>query len=320
VEIVPFADEHLDEAASLLAARHTRHRETEPLLPERYEDPAAALEELEAAWRATGASGSAALRGSRLVGYVVGAPREVDVWGENVWVELAGNAVEEPEDARDLYGHAAARWVEEGRYRHYVLLPTDDPLVDAWFRVGFGQQQAHGYREIASTAVAEIPEGCEIREPTQADIDDLVATEIDLALPRHQQASPVFSTRPLPTEEEIRKEWADTISQGEEKVLLGYRDGCPVACWAFVRAELSWHVRGLGLPDATCYLAYAVTLPEARGAGLGLALTESGFAWAAEQGYTAMVTDWRVTNLLASRYWPRRGFRDSVLRLYRSIP
>jgi hypothetical protein len=27
-----------------------------------------------------------------------------------------------------------------------------------------------------------------------------------------------------------------------------------------------------------------------------------------------------VTNLLASRYWPRRGFRDSVLRLYRSIP
>jgi len=103
-------------------------------------------------------------------------------------------------------------------------------------------------------------------------------------------------------------------------VLLGYRDGCPVACWAFVRAELSWHVRGLGLPDATCYLAYAVTLPEARGAGLGLALTESGFAWAAEQGYTAMVTDWRVTNLLASRYWPRRGFRDSVLRLYRSIP
>jgi hypothetical protein len=33
-----------------------------------------------------------------------------------------------------------------------------------------------------------------------------------------------------------------------------------------------------------------------------------------------MVTDWRVTNLLASRFWPHRGFRPSVLRLYRSIP
>jgi len=320
VEIVPFADEHLDEAAGLLAARHARHRETEPLLPERYENPAAALEELEAAWGATDATGSAALRGGRLVGYVVGAPREVNVWGENIWVELAGHTVEEPEDARDLYGHAAAGWVEEGRYRHYVLLPASSPLVDAWSRVGFAQQQAHGYREIAPTSVPEIPEGCEIREPTEADIDDLVAAEIDLALPRHQQASPVFSTRPLPTEEEIRKEWADTISQGEEKVLLGYRDGRPVACWAFVRAELSRHSQGLGLPDAACYLAYAVTLPQARRAGLGLALTESGFAWAEEQGYTAMVTDWRVTNLVASRYWPRRGFRASVLRLYRSIP
>jgi ribosomal protein S18 acetylase RimI-like enzyme len=320
MEIVPFADEHLHEAARLLAARHARDRAAEPLLPRRYEDPAAALEEVETAWRAEGASGSAALRGSRLVGYVVGAPREVDAWGENIWVELGGHAVEEPEDARDLYGHAAARWVEEGRTRHYALVPASPPLVDAWFRIGFGQQQAHGYREVAGHSQAEMLEACEIREPTEADIDELVAVEIDLALPRHQQASPVFSMRPLPGEEEIRKEWVDTISQGEEKVLLGYRDGLPVALWAFVGAEESRHFRGLGLPDAACYLAYAVTLPEARGAGLGLALTEKGFAWAAEQGYTAMVTDWRVTNLLASRFWPRRGFRASVLRLYRSIP
>jgi hypothetical protein len=33
-----------------------------------------------------------------------------------------------------------------------------------------------------------------------------------------------------------------------------------------------------------------------------------------------MVTDWRETNLLASRFWPKRGFRRTFLRLYRSIP
>jgi hypothetical protein len=27
-----------------------------------------------------------------------------------------------------------------------------------------------------------------------------------------------------------------------------------------------------------------------------------------------------VTNLLASRFWPKRGFRTAFLRLYRSIP
>ena len=85
-------------------------------------------------------------------------------------------------------------------------------------------------------------------------------------------------------------------------------------------AERSSHYGGPMLPEHACYLAFAATLPEARGSGMGLALTDAGLAWAAGQGYRAMVTDWRVTNLLASRFWPNRGFRSSVLRLYRSIP
>jgi len=30
------------------------------------------------------------------------------------------------------------------------------------------------------------------------------------------------------------------------------------------------------------------------------------------------VTNWRVTNLLASRFWPARGFRPSYVRLHRA--
>jgi ribosomal protein S18 acetylase RimI-like enzyme len=152
-EIVAFADEHLPEAAALLAERHRRHRSAEPLLSGRYEDPAAAAEELHRAWGAPGASGAAAIRDGRLAGYLVGAPRPGAVWGPNA-----------------------------------------------------------------------------------------------------------------------------------------------------------------------CYLGFASTLPEFRGQGLGLALTDAVLARAREQGYPSMVTDWRVTNLLASRFWPRRGFRTSFLRLYRSIP
>ena len=73
-------------------------------------------------------------------------------------------------------------------------------------------------------------------------------------------------------------------------------------------------------PEKAAFLGFASTLPEARGSGIGVALTDAGFAWAAEQGYEVMVTDWRVTNLLSSRFWPRRGFRETFLRLYRSIP
>jgi ribosomal protein S18 acetylase RimI-like enzyme len=318
-EVLPFADEHLEDAGRLLAARQARHRDAEPLLPERFTDPAAAQEEIAAAWRLDGASGAAAVRDGRLVGYLVGAPRDASVWGENVWIEAAGHSVEEAEDARDLYAVAAARWFEEGRRRHYALVPTTDgALVDAWFRVGFGQQQAHGLRDVLAETEVRVPEGFEIGEPRERDIEQLVA--VDLALPMHQRSSPVFSELALPTDDEVREEWRSTIAGNEEKVLIGYRDGRPVACWSVMAADISDHYHGLMLPERASYLAFASTLPEARGTGIGVALTAASLATAAEDGYACMVTDWRVANLLASRFWPKRGFRTFFSRLYRAIP
>src|SRR5436189_456400 len=60
LKLLPFSDEHLDDAAGLLATRHARDRQAEPLLSRRYEDPTEALTLLEQTWRAEGVSGSAA--------------------------------------------------------------------------------------------------------------------------------------------------------------------------------------------------------------------------------------------------------------------
>ena len=319
LEVVPFSDEHLEDAGRLLAVRHTRQRAAEPLLSERFEEPAAAQEELVAEWRAAGASGAAASRNGRLVGYLVAAPRDVEVWGENVWIESAGHAVEDAEDVRDLYAVAAGGWFEAGHQLHYALVPATDPeLVDAWFRLGFGHQQAHGLREVPTDAEFRVPEGFEIREPREEDIETLLA--VDIALPAHHRSSPVFSGRPLPTDDELRQEWRKTLAGVEETVLIGCFDGRPVACWSICAVELSRHNRGVARLERACYLAFASTLPEIRGSGIGVALTNASLAAAGEEGYAAMVTDWRVTNLLASRFWPKRGFRTVFLRLFRSIP
>ena len=55
--------------------------------------------------------------------------------------------------------------VEEGRPRHWVLAPAhDEALLDAWWRLSFGQQQAHGIRDVPPHVAVEVPAGCEIRE------------------------------------------------------------------------------------------------------------------------------------------------------------
>ena len=314
LELRPFSEDFVETAGELLAARHRAHRAAEPLLPPRYEDPAAAAAEIEALVRSEGASGAIAVRDGRVVGFLLGAPRPDPVWGANVWVELAGHAAEVPEDVRDLYGVAAAAWSEAGHTEHYALVPASDAeLVRAWFRLGFGQQQAYGIRDVP---VVTWPEGA--RRAELRDVDALV--ELTPVLPAHQAGSPVFAPgRPPGPNEELRAELIEDLANDDVGDFVAEQEGVVVAALQAVAVELSGTHSGLARPDRGALIGWAAARPEVRGSGTGLALTQAAFAWARERGREVMVADWRVPNLLASRFWPARGFRESFLRLYRHV-
>jgi GNAT superfamily N-acetyltransferase len=310
LEIQPFADEHLNDAGQLLAARHQRHRVAEPLLS----DPADFRVEIETLWRGDDASGVVGIQNGRVVGFLLGIRKADAVWGPNVWIDPAGHAVERAEEIRDLYEAAAARWVDEGRTRHYTVVPaTDGALLDAWYRLGFGQQQALAIREVPDLAM---PAGARVAE--ERDLEALV--ELAPLLPDHQDLSPVFSSGPRDTEEELRAEISEDLGNPAIGNLVADVNGQVVGNFVVVPIEMSSMHAGLARVAGASLLGFAVTRPEVRGIGAGLTLTNASFAWARERGYKTMVTDWRVTNLLSSRFWPRRGFRTTFLRLYRSIP
>jgi GNAT superfamily N-acetyltransferase len=285
------------------------------LLPERFVDVDAAAAEVAALWGSEAASGVVALRAGRVIGYLIGTRREDAVWGANVWVEPAGHAAEDAEVVRDLYAAASAEWVEAGRTRHYVVVPASDAsLVDAWFRLGFGRQHALGVREIPDV---EWPSSIRRAEPR--DLDALV--EIDPLLVRHQNAAPVFAAAPIDDDAEgLRRDLADNIANPAFGELVAERDGRVVGLFVVAAIQLSSNHAGLARPEDAKLLAWAATRPEVQGSGAGLALTNAAFAWAREQGCRVIVTDWRETNLTASRFWPARGFRRTFVRLYRSIP
>ncbi len=324
-EIRPFRDDDLGAAAELLAERHGRHRRIEPLLPERYERVDAARAAVEGAWRKEGASGVVAVRDGRVIGYLIGAPDDEGSWGPNEWIDVPGHAVDEAELVRDLYAALAEPAVRAGRARHYVLVPAGDPeLLDAWYRLGFGQQQAYGIREIEDTAWPE-----RVREATLDDLD--AVSPFTIAISQHHAGSPVFSDNAARRVEGyeasldgVRAQLREDVEADAIATLVAEVDGRVVGFLEACAAELSGDgVDGhatLARPDNACFLAFAATDPEARGLGTGVELTCAAFAWAHRAGYATMVTDWRVPNLLASRFWPRRGFRTTFLRLYRSIP
>jgi ribosomal protein S18 acetylase RimI-like enzyme len=309
LEIQPFSEQHLGDAARLLEQRHRRHRDAEPLLADHHDFRA----EVEALWHGEEASGAVGLRDARVVGYVLGIRKDAR-WGPNVWVDPAGHAAEEAEDVRDLYAAAAGRWVEEGRTRHYVVAPaSDEPLLDAWSRLSFGRQHALAIRELPEV---EWPEG--VRLANEGDLDAIV--DIAPVLPDHQDGSPVFGEVPRESEEELRAEVVEDLGNPEIANLLAEVDGRVVGNLVIAPTELSSTHAGVARVPGAAFLAYAATKPEVRGLGTGVAMTNAGFAWARDHGFQTMVTDWRETNLLSSRFWPKRGFRRTFLRLYRSIP
>ena len=300
---------------SLLATRHREHRAAEPLLSERFEDPETARGEVASLWAEKHASGSVALRDGQVVGFLLGTRKDDQMWGANVWVESAGYAVDEPDLVRDLYSFASQQWVDEGRTRHYALVPVLDDQVNAWFRLSFGAQHAHGIKEVDQRVW---PPGT--RRAEDGDIEALM--EIAPLISDHQALAPVFSGIDWGDEDadELRAMLAADIANAELGELVYERDGRVVATFELVPVQKGSMHRALAQPDNAALLGFGASLPDVRGSGAGLALTEAAFAWAFEQGYATMVTDWRETNLLSSRFWPARGFRRSFLRLYRSIP
>ena len=288
--IVPFADEHLDGGALLLAERHRAHRLAEPGLDPRYEAPGAAREELGALLRVDGASGVAGLIDGDVAGFVVGTPRDAS-WGPNMWVEPAGHAVTDAELVRDLYATAAERWVADGLALHYAMVPASDrALVDAWFRLGFGHQQVYAIRETPPAGErTETPPGLVVRLARLDDLDALA--RLDVALPAHQALSPVFSRRALPTVEDARAEYEADFDDPRFATFVVEREGEVIGSAIACAIELSSDHKSLALPPGAGFLGFASVLPEARGCGVGRLLGEAVLEWARETEREWVVTD-----------------------------
>jgi GNAT superfamily N-acetyltransferase len=304
-EILPFADEHLDGAVQLLAERHERHRAVEPLLPADV-DLRGQLE-LERGE----AGGVVALDRSEVVGYLLGTRRDDEI-GPHVWSSVAGHAVRDPELTRDLYAAAAAAWVDAGLTRHFVYVPALPELVDPWFRLSFGASATLAARETGPQppVAADIV----VREGTPD--DTRAAAALDRQMILSMLPSPSFSSRQPDDEETFAAEWAEVWDEPDiHRYFVAERNGEVVGHVLLYRRPPD-----LRVPADSIDLAAASTRPDERGSGVGLALTHHVLGWAHEHGYPTMTTDWRMTNLLASRFWPRRGFRISFLRVYRSIP
>ena len=258
-----------------------------------------------------------------LAGCLFAERREDPVWGPSVVAESDGWAYSQdiyPDTLALMYGIAFGP-ATVGAHRHVVRCPASDKaMLDAWFHLGFGIEQAFAVARLDGLEPICIPSTeLEIRHAEAGDEDILERLSPTIAVV--QSGAPVWAGAPDAYLADLREGFRAMATDEEAIALLAFRDGKAVGYQAWFpvrpverRPAPWWH-----LPEGGVELSVGATIPEARRSGVGRCLTARGVAEALSRGYTHVFTDWRTANPLSSAFWPACGFQTFEYRLVRRI-
>jgi GNAT superfamily N-acetyltransferase len=319
-EYLPFTAEMIPDAGRLLAQRHALNRKNLPLLPTRFEDPRVAVKAVEALWQEKHKSGYAAFCAGKMIAYLIGETT-TDPWGRAGYVYLPGYALADGEGAatvQDLYTLLGEDWVKRGCFHHYLYLcAADTDVIAAMFDLGFGKERVDALMDFRSLNIPEVeePAGVTIREAGTGDNAALGSFSdiIFRALAKAPYWHPTF-----PEDwDELYEGWSELADNKEWTIWLALENDEALSMIGF-RPEPEKDTQMLVSPQ-TMYLSDAATKPQARGKGINTVLTWYGLEHAQKEGFQLCYTNWIGPNLLASRFWPRFGFKDAAYRLSKQV-
>jgi GNAT superfamily N-acetyltransferase len=312
---LPFATEHIDAAAALLAQRHARDLKRDRRLPAKYVSVEGTRPLIEAmAGRSTGV---AVFEGGRMVGYLLGT-HDLDWGGRARLVPMEGHAVDHPDAVevyREMYAAASPAWINGGFFQHTVNIPAGDDIAAAAFAsFGFGQMLAFGLRDTSPLGGRAPEVRIERAGPEQVD----AVARLMGALGRYNSQSPLYRPYvPNPEPEWPRK--PQVLTQMEDPACsywLAYEGEEPAGVMVSTPPDPAERMIN---PERSIYLWIAYVRPESRAGGVGRALVENGLAWARGQGYEFCTVGWFTTNLSGARFWTGRDYRPAMYRLERRL-
>lgn len=181
LKIIPFREEHLEDAAWLVSERYQRLRQQVPDLPQRYSDISSLIPLLQSILKPNIPS-VATIQRNRMVGFLT-AWQMPDFQGKHsIYSPEWANAAVLEDSARiyeALYNHISGDWLAEKYAAHYLsIFPNDLQALQQWHWLGFGMFAVDALR-----AVEPIPAGdmdVQIQRAGVQDIEQVMALQDEL--------------------------------------------------------------------------------------------------------------------------------------------
>lgn len=260
--------------------------------------------------------GIGAFTNNELVGYIIGEIKIDTLRGRHVWVPYEGIAIrmdQSSELIRNLYAKVSVAWLEQGCFMHYTIIPLGNQMYyDAYQRLSFFIQQVHGVMNMEDYNPFENVSDAEIRVANKMDSE--MMGKMSSIIQSYHNSAPTFEPALPEVVLDMKAAYKSIVEENDEMFLiaikdmkeLGFQEYCPITS-------------DLMTPDNGVELGIAGTYYSQMGRGVGKKLMNEGCRIMKEKGYNSMITDWRITNLASSTFWPKCGFKPVAYRMVRYI-
>ena len=262
------------------------------------------------------AIGIGAFVNDELVGYIAGKIKIDHERGRHVWVPYEGIAArtDQPSELiRTLYAKVSILWIQQGCFHHYALIPLGSKVYyEAFLGLSFSIQQVHGIMNIRDYNTFETASDAKVRLANKMD-REAMGRMSDIIF-SYQNSAPVFEPALPELVGRIREGYKGLVEDEEAVILIAEKD----------RKELGFQVYepvipNLMAPDDGVELSIAGIYPTQMRSGVGKKLMNEGSRLVKEKGYQRIITDWRITNLASSTFWPKCGFKPMAYSMVRCI-
>jgi len=260
--------------------------------------------------------GIGAFLNDELVGYIMGEIKIDDRRGRHAWVPYEGIAIRTDQSSeliRHLYAKASVQWLEQGCFSHYTLVPIGNTVYyEAFLQLSFAIEQVHATMNIEEYKPFENAADIDIRLANKMDSE--VMGKMSSIISTFQNAAPVFIPALPEVLGRIKEGFKGMVEEDDVIVLIAEKDKKELGFQEYVMINPD-----LMTPDNGIELCVAGTYSSQMGSGIGKKLMNEGYRIMKDKGYINITTDWRITNLASSTFWPKCGFKPVAYRMVRFI-
>lgn len=260
--------------------------------------------------------GIAGYEDGQMKGYLIGKIKIEPSGERQIWMPYEGIAIDDTVDEAfimALYTEASKVWLLNGLFKHYAILPCDDPrYISAFQRLSFAYEQVHGILNLQDYRPFENILDLKIRNATSEDAA-LLEKMADIIF-SYQNQSPVYAVALPEVVADIRKGYKDLVNDEEAEIYIAEQEGVAKAFQVFFPCDVD-----LMIPDKSMELSIAGTWSNEMGNGIGKSIMNDSVRHYMAQGYEHFIADWRITNIASSTFWEKCGFKPVAHRMYRQI-